>query len=151
MAGLWLSLLASAGLPASEGDALGDAQAAIESVLEQDSRLGAERNEATRHMPIARVIEQYVAGLDALDLASCPEDFMLAMRRHRDAWQASVKFFEAYPELRGEMHEVFERIRAQGAAARSGLEGAEAAIWGTWAEVENAVQGHAPAGEGDPG
>lgn len=115
---------------------------AIRSVMEQDTQLGTTRNHASENAPIARAVEEYVAGLDALDLEHCPQDFRLALRRHRDAWHDSIAFFEQHAELRGELHDVFDAIRAQGETARSGLEAVEAAIFGTWAEVEQAVNAH---------
>lgn len=41
---------------------------AIRAVIEADDRLGTERNHATEIVSIARAVEVYVEGLDALDL-----------------------------------------------------------------------------------
>ena len=120
---------------------------AIRVVIEQDNWLGTVRNHAPENAPIARAVEAYVAGLDALDLEHCPPDFRLALRRHRNAWHDSIAFFEQHAELRGELHDVFDAIRAKGGTPRSGLEAVEAGIWGTWAEVEEAMNAHLGAGE----
>lgn len=114
----------------------------IRKVLEQDTRLGTVRNNASRTGPIALAVEDYVAGLDALDLEYCPEDFRLALRRHRDAWYESVAFLEQHAELRGELHDVFDAIRAKGEKPREGLERVEAGIWETWAGVEASKNAH---------
>lgn len=116
--------------------------AAIRAVIEQDYQLGSIRNEAPRHAPIAKAIEDYVAGLDALDLSGVPPDFKSALLRHRDAWFESIEFFRQYSQFRGDLHEVFEAIHAKDEASHTGLVEVEADIWGTWADVEASMQHH---------
>ena len=41
-----------------------------------------------------------------------------------------------FPDLRGEMHELFEEIRGQSVEHRDDLERTEVPIWDTWREVE---------------
>lgn len=118
------------------------AAVAIQSVLAADEVAGARRNEASRHRPLHRVVADYVADLQALDTARCPADFTAALADHREAWRASEEFFARYDGLRGEMHVLFERIRAMGEGDRRGLEEVEEAIWGTWDEVEAAARRH---------
>lgn len=129
----------------------GDPAAAMARVLEEDAQLGATRNHASETGPIAEAIRRYVAGLDALDVSDCPEAFVHALGRHRSAWEQSVAFFEQFPELRGELHDVFEMIRTRDEASSAGLEAAEAGIWSTWAEVEAVVEKYAPPGKAEPG
>ena len=130
-----------AGIDNVPGQVPGYAEAILK-VLEQDTRLGTVRNNAPRNAPIAEAVRDYVTGLDALDLNDCPPDFQRALRRHRDAWQASIAFFEQHEELRGELHEVWDDIRARGDEARQNLEQLEADILETWAEVETARDAH---------
>lgn len=111
---------------------------AIAVVLAEDSRLGAARNEATQTQPIGQVVREYVAGLDAIDLQYCPPEFVTALRRHRDAWHDSIEFFDQFGAYRGELHDVFDMIRAEDQTALEGLEKVESAIWSTWEEVEKA-------------
>jgi hypothetical protein len=115
---------------------------AIRVVIEQDSRLGTVRNHASEKAPIARAVEDYVAGLDALDLERCPPDFRRALRSHRDAWYDSIAFFGQHAELRGELHDVFDAIRAKGKTSRLALEALEAGILETWVEVEESMNAH---------
>jgi ketosteroid isomerase-like protein len=116
----------------------------IQRAITQDEILGSVRNEACHRRPIADVIADYVEALDLIDLDACPSDFAHALRAHRDAWHASIPFFTGFAELRGEMHEVFESIRARDATSRTTLEAAEARIWGTWSDVEKSVERHQP-------
>ena len=115
---------------------------AIRAVIEQDHQLGTARNNASNNAPIARAVAKYVAGLDALDLHRCPADFVVALKRHRDAWHDSIEFFDQYAELRGELHDVFDAIRAKGETHRTMLAAIEADLWGTWEEVEKVMDAH---------
>lgn len=116
--------------------------AAIRAVLEEDAELGAVRNHASESMPLASAVAAYVRSLDAIDFRKCPADFTAAFERHRDAWQESVRHFEEYEEMRGELHDVFEQIRGVSEDARKRIETIENALHGTWAEVEAAVDRH---------
>ncbi len=113
---------------------------AIRKALAADSKLGSARNAATADEDLATVIENYVDAMDDIDCTACPVDFRDALRRHRQAWRDSIDFFSQFDELRGEMHEVFNQIRAQGSEARHGLETVERPIWETWREVEDVAR-----------
>lgn len=114
----------------------GDYMTAIHDVLSIDSELGIVRNEATRTRSLATAIGDYVASIDTVDFSGCPADFTEAFRAHRNAWEESIRFFERFPDLRGEMHELFEEIRSQSIELRDDLERTEVPIWDTWSEVE---------------
>jgi len=109
---------------------------AIHDVLSVDGELGMLRNRGTETESIVSSIRAYVAGIDGTDFSGCPEDFTEAFRWHRDAWEKSMAFFERFPSLRGEMHDVFEAIRSEGGETQTELERVEALIWDSWAEVE---------------
>ncbi len=109
---------------------------AIYDVLSVDGELGIQRNGATETESIVSSIRTYLAGIDGTDFSACPDDFTEAFRWHRDAWEKSIVFFERFPNLRGEMHELFETIRSEGGETQIELERIEALIWDSWAEVE---------------
>jgi hypothetical protein len=117
-------------------------RACIERVLERDSELGDVRNHASETGPLADAVRGYIAGLDALDFAGCPADFETAFVRHRNAWESSLEFFEQHAALRGEMHTLFDEIKALGGDAEDGVVIIENGIWTTWAEVEIAARAH---------
>lgn len=143
-AALAIAAVLMASVPA---DMQNDPFSAMTRVLEADSHLGAIRNHNVETMPIAEAIRRYVEGLDALELDHCPDEFVRALQNHREAWNQSIAFFEQFSELRGELHEVFEMIRARDEASSDGLQKAEAEIWSTWTEVEEAVNQYDPAGK----
>jgi hypothetical protein len=116
------------------------ARVCIESVLAEDSELGKVRNHAPETAPIAESARAYVQGLHGLDFTNCPAAFAEAFARHRAAWEASIVFFEAHGERRGEMHDVFDAIRAVGGETAATLRAHESEIWGTWSEVEAATE-----------
>ncbi len=118
------------------------AAAAIRAVLEEDSKLGGVRNHAPESMPLAEAVRAYVRSLDAIDFGNCPPEFTSAFKRHRDAWHESIRYLEEHDEIRGEMHDLFDRIRGVSADARTRIEAVEKSIWGTWAEVEAAAERH---------
>ncbi len=119
---------------------------AIYDVLSIDSELGIIRNQATETRSLAAAIREYVASIDSVDFGACPADFAEAFRAHRNAWEESIPFFERFPDLRGEMHELFEQIRRQSVDVRDELERTEVPIWDTWREVEAVAADHGAIG-----
>lgn len=117
----------------------GDGAGAIARVLAVDEELGAIRNHAPETGPLHVGLEDYVAGLAALDTSGCPDDFVTALASHRRAWEESIPFFARFADERGELHELFERIRARGGEDQASLEAHETRIWDTWAVVEAAA------------
>ncbi len=135
----------------------------IKRILEIDKELGSKRNQRSRTVSIGVAVREYVANVKAIDLARCPRPFRKALENHLAAWTDSLKFFDTVPDLRGEMHSLFDKLRSEEATRESILE-IEKAIWGTWMEVEKAQQAaiaeaekkekkedEKGEGEGDPG
>lgn len=114
----------------------------IERVLAEDAVLGAVRNDAPRHMPLAQAVRDYAGALDALDLSACPEDFRRAMRRHIAAWWDVLPYVEGFPSLRGEMHDVFDQIHVASNPTADEFQRLVDAIWETWAPVERIALQH---------
>lgn len=114
------------------------AVAAMQRVLSADEWLGRTRNLAPHDVPLSTAIKDYVAGIDQLDFTGCPPEFSAAFQRHRDAWHDSIPFFDGFPALRGEMHDLFDTIRARADVGEQ-LVAIEKSIWDTWAEVEAAM------------
>ena len=137
--GLTLLLLEGCrtGPPEPAPDNTGTADS-IARVLEADTRLGTIRNHAGETAPLHVGLEAYAQSLAELDFQGCPAEFIDAFSEHREAWLASVPFFERHSDLRGELHDVFELIRAYGGEDQAALEEHEQAIWSTWRKVEAA-------------
>jgi len=119
-----------------------DPGAAIQRVLAADAELSDARNHAPERGSMSAAMRAYVAGLDRLDLAGCPDDFRAALHAHRDAWSAAAAALEPYSALRGEMHAVLERIAADGTPEAAAVAAAIDAVWSTWSAVEAALVRH---------
>ncbi len=110
----------------------------MKKIIAMDDSLGTIRNHACETVSLAETIRNYAASLQKLDFSSCPPSFATAFEKHRQAWLAMIPLAEKYPKLRGEMHDLFDQLKAGEDAAVFGplLD----AIWATWAEVELAMK-----------
>jgi predicted enzyme related to lactoylglutathione lyase len=107
----------------------------MQAVLAQDKALGSIRDRASESGPLADAAQAYVVAIDALDFSECPPEFVEAFRTHREAWQDAVPMLERFPQLRGEMHDLFDQLK-QDPDTRSDMEALDKRIRDTWAEVE---------------
>ena len=108
----------------------------ILNVLMMDDSIGAVRNHACETMTLETTIENYVAGMGTANLTDCPAVFREAFKNHRVAWKNMIPLVAKYPDMRGEMHDLFDVI-AEGEDAEE-FEVLLKAIWDTWDEVEAA-------------
>jgi len=114
------------------------ATACVQRVLEADTRLGQERDQASLNRPVGTVARRYADALKQLDFTDCPPPFTSAFARHAQAWAESADFLDRFAEERGELHALFTAIKTRKEGA--GLADHEAHIWSTWAEVTAAMQ-----------
>ena len=115
------------------------AQDCITNVLKQDDSLGTIRNHACEAISLSATIDQYVSALNRLDFEACPESFHTAFKNHAEAWTKMEEFTTQYPDLRGEMHDLFDSIE-KGKDSLS-FKPLLKAIWDTWADVETSKSG----------
>ncbi|MTB50701.1 hypothetical protein [Lewinella sp. W8] len=107
-------------------------------ILERDAELGKIRNHATEQTALSKVITDYADGLAALDFSECPEAFTRGFAAHIAAWRATTSVTDRYPELRGEMHDVFAII--EHGKDSTEFKALVTDVWATWAEVEAATK-----------
>jgi hypothetical protein len=115
------------------------AQVAMQNVLAIDDKLGSARNHASETSSLEDAVREYVTALDAVDFTGCPPDFVEAFSAHRDAWEEALPFLEQFPEMRGEMHSLFEKLKAD-PMTNPEIETLDKRIWDTWADVEAAAR-----------
>ena len=108
----------------------------IDKILEQDTELGTIRNNQPYQIPLHQAVKNYCNSLRQLDYSKTPEVFSLAFIKHVEAWEAAIPEFEKFSELRGELHEIFEKIKPQ---SEDFLK-LESAIWSSWADIESVVK-----------
>ncbi|HHL32379.1 MAG TPA: hypothetical protein ENJ41_07305 [Oceanospirillales bacterium] len=82
----------------------------INSILEKDSRLGEIRNHSSEQISLSKTIDDYTHSVKSLDFNNCPDEFTTAFHNHLKAWQELKKVSDKYPELRGELHEIFAEL-----------------------------------------
>ncbi|MFC0605551.1 hypothetical protein [Winogradskyella pulchriflava] len=82
----------------------------IDKILLDDSKLGKIRNHECETITLQKTIDNYVKAMRKLNFEGCPEEFSVAFKKHISAWNNMGKFTENYPELRGEMHDLFDSI-----------------------------------------
>ncbi len=121
--------------PAQEADA--SPGHCMERIIALDDSLGTVRNHACERISLSETIRNYVADIRALDFSSCPADFTKAFEEHVLAWEEMIVVTDEYPDLRGEMHDLFDDIKE--GEHEYYLNKHLDAIWGTWAEVEDAL------------
>lgn len=107
-------------------------------LFREDSELGKIRNHACEKVSLSQAVKQYTSAIKEIDFDGCPNGLKSAFEKHIQAWEDAIPFFEKHSKLRGEMHDLFEKIRSFGGQEKQNLEGIEKAIWGTWGEVEKA-------------
>ena len=116
----------------------GSDKTCIEKAIAKDAALGKVRNHACEAISLSETIDDYVEGLKAIDFQHCPKDFALAFKAHWEAWEKMGTFVEKYPDMRGEMHDLFDEIE-QGEDAGT-FKPLLAAIWDTWGEIEESMK-----------
>lgn len=106
----------------------------VEVVLEADEELGTNRNEVSLVLSLDEAIDVYVSGTSKLDFSDCPKEFEVAFRGHIEAWKQMQNFTRNYPDLRGEMHDLFDQLAVSKDSVR--FRELESEIWQSWARVE---------------
>ncbi len=122
--------------PASDPALAGDATC-IPRILAQDDSLGTLRNHACKEVPASAAIRTYIRQLQDLDFRGCPAEFTRAYAAHRTAWEGVLPITDRHQELRGEMHDLFDRLERSSDSIL--FQQRVAAIWSTWDAVEKAA------------
>ena len=113
------------------------AKECVNYVIANDDSLGTIRNNATKKQSLSETIDDYVYSLDNLSFSNCPPAFIEAFEEHKEAWVNISEVTDNYPDLRGEMHDIFDIIESgQDSSAFKFL---LAEIWLTWEQVELAM------------
>lgn len=120
--------------PSLEQLPLKSARSCIEQVLHLDDSLGTVRNHACETISLSETIDNYTLAMANLPFKDCPNGFVNAYQAHREAWVKMKAITDKHPELRGELHDIFNQIEAtEDSTAFKPLLGE---IWNTWKQVE---------------
>lgn len=107
----------------------------IKRVFAVDDSIGKIRNQACSALSLEETIENYVRDIEAIDFAACPPAFTAAFRKHKEAWRDMQSVVSHHPDLRGEMHDLFDQIEVSKDSVIFKAKLKE--IWDTWALVES--------------
>ncbi len=110
----------------------------IDRVISADNALGSARNHNCEVMSLSETIKLYTDGIDKIDFKDCPADFTKAFDDHKKAWVEMLTITDKYPDLRGEMHDLF-KILEEG-KDKASFDPLLATIWSTWADVEKSME-----------
>ncbi|GJM34220.1 MAG: hypothetical protein DHS20C18_32210 [Saprospiraceae bacterium] len=110
----------------------------INQVIALDDSLGKVRNYACETISLSETIQHYVDGMHQLNYRHCSKAFSTAFKKHRDTWVAMLAVTDHYPDLRGEMHVLFDQLETSDHADE--FKSLLQTIWDTWAEVEAAMK-----------
>lgn len=102
-----------------------------------DEHLGKIRNHACEKASLSKAIKDYASGLKEIDYTDCGESFAMAFEKHRQAWLAALPVTDKYPDLRGEMHNLFSQLEAgeDGESFKLIVK----SIWSTWNDIEQSI------------
>jgi len=105
----------------------------IKNIIAQDELLGKVRNNICKTQSLSKAISDYTQGMRHLILVGCPQEFNDAFETHIVAWENMIPIADKYPEERGEMHDIFDRIKAK---SDKDFDDQLQSIWDSWAQVE---------------
>ena len=61
-------------------------------------------------MSLSQSITNYTNDLEKFEFSGCPEDFKTAFQSHITAWREMKMVTDKHPNLRGELHQIFEML-----------------------------------------
>lgn len=108
-------------------------------ILAVDNSLGTIRNHACESIPLSEAIKQYVNSLKQIDFTGCSNQFEQAFKEHETAWLTILEITDKYPDIRGEMHDLFDTLKEgeDGEKFSTLLQ----SVWDTWREIEKISKG----------
>ena len=106
----------------------------VKMILEKDSELGSKRNHDCESTSLSNTIDIYTQALSDLDFSDCPSSFSQAFQEHINAWIEMKEVTDGYPDLRGEMHDLFDQIRQTKDSTQFKIR--LNMIWSTWESIE---------------
>lgn len=113
-------------------------KACIEKIIAADEKVGKIRNHACEKISMSQTIKNYVDALRKLDFSDCPTNFTKAFEKHINAWEKMIDITNKYPDMRGEMHDLFDELE-KGEDSET-FKPLLKAIWDTWDDIEKTME-----------
>lgn len=103
-----------------------------------DASLGKIRNHDCETISLSQTILKYTQGVKKINYSNCPKEFVDAFENHRQAWIKMLSVTDKYPDLKGEIHDLFNILEKGN--DKETFKPLLKSIWDTWGEVENAMK-----------
>jgi len=103
-----------------------------------DDSLGRIRNHACEKIDLSTTIKQYLKSCRAMNYKECPVAFNAAIEKHYAAWDNMLPLTDKYPDLRGEMTQLFKQLKT-GEHAQEFIP-LEKAIIDTWSDIDAVLE-----------
>ncbi|PYE79678.1 hypothetical protein DFQ11_10965 [Winogradskyella epiphytica] len=110
------------------------AKTCVEKVILRDQELGEIRNQASLKVSLSESIGTYTSHLMSLNYECCPETFQKEFKEHISAWINIKTVTDKYPELRGEMHDLF--LLLENGRDAEEFKMLSKKIWQTWNSIQ---------------
>lgn len=114
--------------------------ACMDRIMTLDDSLGTIRNHDSESMSLSASIKKYTHALEKLPFEDCPQEFVEAFGQHQAAWLQLLPITDKYPELRGELHDIFKMIEEKG--DKDALDKELKEVITTWTTIEETIKKH---------
>lgn len=110
----------------------------VEVIMQKDNSLGTIRNHDSKNISLSTTIDKYTNSVKNLNFKNCPTNFKNAFLGHLSAWEDIKQVTDNHPQLRGEMHALFDSIKTTNDSLAFTIK--LKVIFDTWKEVEIAIE-----------
>jgi hypothetical protein len=110
----------------------------IDRIISEDSKAGTTRNHRCEEVSLSDAIKEYIQQLEKVDFSDCPAEFGNSFKAHIEAWRSTLIITDKHSEMRGEMHNLFDKINVSEDSIQ--FKKLVKGIWDTWADVEVAMK-----------
>lgn len=109
-------------------------KARMDRVIAIDDSIGKIRNKECKKIPLSQTITNYTGKMKQIDLVGCPKEFTKSFNEHIRSWENLTQVTDKYPDMRGEMHDLFKKLeKSQDSAVFKKLKND---VWDTWDVIE---------------
>ncbi|MGH2667444.1 hypothetical protein [Flavobacterium sp.] len=109
-------------------------RACVDKVIAIDDSIGKIRNKECQKLSLSQTISNYTDKMKKISTEGCPKEFSKSFNQHIDSWKNLLEVTDKYPEMRGEMHDLFKELeKSKDSAVFKKLKNV---VWETWDLVE---------------
>jgi len=110
----------------------------IDRVIAIDDSIGNVRNKQCKNVSMSQAIVNYTGSMKKINMEGTPKQFSKAFTIHIESWEDMLAVTDKYPEMRGEMHDLFLKLEKSNDSLM--FKKLKNAIWDTWELTEVSTQ-----------